>query len=213
MSTAHERWCERVDAAAEQRAIRIAEQREGMRGDRWSKWFSRSKLGSNVFYTRIDWLRGELIGEGWPDDGQSMMMGPLHLSVAFADGGWFSRSQSYSFGIGGLHGRWVVGFGALRYVCDLLGLIPPRRLKGEGAVPDPELLRAELDRQRREDQESLSERAKLLLTPESQMSYLPEAVFQAMGISRPRFGLDETDTAVMLDAGSWAFLARVGGVA
>ena len=137
MSTAHERWCERVDAATEQRAIRIEEERIGMRGEHWSKWFSRSKLGCDVFFTRIDWLRGYLIGEGWPDDGQSMIMGPLHLSVAFADGGWFSRSQSYSFGIGGLNGQWVVGFGALRYLCDVLSLVPPRRLKGEGPMMPP----------------------------------------------------------------------------
>lgn len=204
-----ERWETRRAAIV----ARIDGEREGMRGDRWSRWFSRSKLGGNVFYARIDWLRGDLIAEGWPDDGSLMVMGPMHLSVAFADGGWFSRSQSYSFGIGGLHGQWIVGFGALRHVCDLLGLVPPRRLKGEAAVPDLGRLRAELDRQKREDQEALAERAKLLLTPESQYSFLPEAVFGAMGITRPRLGLDEADTALMIDAGAWEFLERVGGVA
>ena len=142
-----------------------------------------------------------------------MIMVPLHLSVAFADGGWFSRSQSYSFGIGGLDGQWIVGFAAMRYVCDLLGLVPPRRLKGELAVPDPDRLRAEMERQRCEDREQLTERAKLLLTAETQYSYLPEAVFGLMGIERPRLGLDEADTALMLDAGAWEFLDRVGGVA
>jgi len=204
---------EQWDAQVAAIEARIEAERQEMRGDLWSRWFARSRLGRNVFYSRIDWLRGDLIGEGWPDDGVSMMMGPLHLSVALADGGWFSRAQSYSFGIGGLHGQWIVGFAALRFVCDLLSLVPPRRLKGESAVPDPERLRAELERQKTHDQEALAERAKLLLTPETQHSYLPDAVFGAMGIARPRFGLDEMDTAVMLDAGSWAFLARVGGVA
>ena len=210
MATSFERWAERFDSAAEARLIAIEEQREAMRGDRWSVWFSRSRLGCNVFYTRIDWLQGELIGQGFPDDGASMIMGPTHLSVAFADGGWFSRSQSYSFGIGGLHGQWIVGFGALRYVCDHLGLVAPRRLKGEVAVPDPARLRAEIDRQRREDREMLAERARLLLTPETQVSYLPDAVFGLMGIQRPRFGLDEAATAIMLDAGAREFLERVG---
>jgi len=208
MGYTEEEW----DARVAEQIARIEKEREGMRGDRWSMWFSRSRLGRNVFYCRITWLRGTLIGEGFPDDGSLMVMGPLHLSVAFADGGWFSRSQSWSFGFGGLHGQWIVGFAALRYVCDVLGLVPPRRLAGELSVPDPGRLRTEIDRQRREDQESLSERAKLLLTAETQYSYLPEAVFGLMGVERPRLGLDEADTALMLDAGAWEFLERVGGV-
>lgn len=212
MSASFERWAEQFDARVEARSERITAEREEMRGDRWSRWFGRSRLGRNVFSCRVSWLQGDLRREGWPEDARSMLMGPTHLSVAFADGGWFSRIQSWSFGIGGLHGEWVVGFGALRYVCDLLGLVPPRRLKGETAVPDLGLLRAEIERQKAEDGDLLAERARLLLTPESQYSYLPEAVFAGLGIRRPRFGLDEADTAVMLDVGSWAFLARVGGV-
>jgi len=208
MGYTEEEW----DARVAEQIARIEKEREGMRGGRLSMWFSRSRLGRNVFYCRITWLRGTLIGEGFPDDGSLMVMGPLHLSVAFADGGWFSRSQSWSFGFGGLHGQWIVGFAALRYVCDVLGLVPPRRLAGELSVPDPGRLRTEIDRQRREDQESLSERAKLLLTAETQYSYLPEAVFGLMGVERPRLGLDEADTALMLDAGAWEFLERVGGV-
>ncbi len=191
----------------------IDSEREAMVGDRWSEHFGRSRLGRNVFFCRVAWLHKILLGEGYPDDYASMMMGPAHLSVAFADGGWFARWQSWSFGIGGLHGQWIVGFAALRHICDLLGLVPPRRLRGEQGIPDPDLLRIEVERQMRLERPALEERARLLLTAETQYSYLPDAVFGLMGAPRPRLGLDETDTALMLDAGSWEFLERVGGAA
>lgn len=85
------------------------------------------------------------------------------------------------------------------------------RLRGVAAVPDPARLREEDARQAAEECGAMTEPACLLPTPETQYGYLPDQVFQMAGIPRPRVGLDEADTALMLDAGSWQFPTRVGG--
>jgi hypothetical protein len=173
--------------------------------------FGRSDLGANVFACRLEWLGDFLNCQGFAHQAQWSVMGPFHESLAFADGGWFSRVQSHSIGgFGALEGQWVVGFAAFRHVCALLGLIAPRLLKGERAIPDPELLAQEVLRQKTEDRQAMEARAELLLTPETAVRHIPEAVFrQLWGGPKPRFGLDERDTALMLDVTSYEFLRRV----
>jgi hypothetical protein len=185
--------------------------RETVRGDRWSKHLSRSDLGANVFACRLEWLGDFLNHQGFAHQAQWTVMGPFHESLAFADGGWFLRHRGNSIGgFGVLTGQWIVGFAAFRHVCALLGLVPPRLLKGERAIPDPELLAREVLRQKTEDRKAMEARAELLLTPETAVQHIPEAVFrQLWGGPKPRFGLGERDTALMLDLTSVEFLRRV----
>ena len=72
---AQENWNDHRDAAAAQGAAERERRRQGVRGDHWSRWFSRSRLGRNVFYCRIEWLQGVLVAEGWPHAGFSMSEG------------------------------------------------------------------------------------------------------------------------------------------
>jgi hypothetical protein len=104
----------------------------------------------------------------------------------------------------------VVGFGALRHLCALLRLEPPRLLKEERTLPHPVLLAGEVARQMRDEREALSERARLLLTIDTALAHVPDAVFRMLGVpERPRTGLDEAGTAAVLHATAAAFAERV----
>ncbi|MFH1330982.1 MAG: hypothetical protein ABIJ48_10080 [Actinomycetota bacterium] len=148
---------------------------EAVRGDHWSKNFSRSDLGANVFACRLEWLGDFLNLQGFAHHAQWTVMGPFHESLAFADGGRFLRHRGNSIGgFGVLAGQWIVGFAAFRHVCTLLGLVPPRLLKGEQSIPDPQLLAREVQRQKTEDRKAMEARAELLLTPETAVQHTRE---------------------------------------
>jgi hypothetical protein len=72
----------------------------------------------------------------------------------FADGGW-EAYYNYTWGDAPQRGDRVYGWGALRFLCAINGIDPPRRrLKGEPFYPDTRLLVAtvwdQLDRYRNE---------------------------------------------------------------
>jgi len=127
---------------------------------RWSEVFSRSTLGSNVFYCRF-WLpiygpiEKPFEGTGIPASITGSLFGSTCRDAVFLDGGVIHREPPYMFG---LRGGWIIGFGAFRYVCHLLDLVQPRRLKGEPEVPTRSQLRELLVRQVRDDQPLLKRR-------------------------------------------------------
>ena len=138
-----------------ERRIEFAANRRTTPG-RWSDYFSRSSIGDNVFYCRVwpprndaslweDKAPGFLVAATMPFNGaeppssiQSSLFSSAYFTVAFLDGGLYdARRIGWS---GNLNGSWVLGYSALRYMCDVLNLEQPRRLKGELRVlPLPEV--------------------------------------------------------------------------
>jgi hypothetical protein len=53
-------------------------------------------------------------------------------SAAFLDGGVMSKAGDYFVG---LHGAWIIGREALRFLCFELGLKPPRWSRSARAAP------------------------------------------------------------------------------
>lgn len=132
---------------------------------RWSQVFIRRR--PNVFKVRgqyeysLPW--GRVRGLAVNSESQQRLMAGTTTAWVFLDGGltviekeWPEAYDSDVFA----DGIWVVGTAALRAVCDVLDLVPPRRLATEAHVPTPDEVRADLAAHR------------TLLTPAKQARHL-----------------------------------------
>jgi hypothetical protein len=131
---------------------------------KWSDEFSRSSLGQNVFYCRtwnINFV-AQFKEVGIPIyDPVGTMFGNEKLDAVFLDGGFIGR---YPYGFLGLRGQWIIGYGALRYICATNDLTQPRKLKEEKYVPTVEELKARLKEQLENERDILEARFALLRT-------------------------------------------------
>ena len=101
----------------------------------WSEFFGFSKYGDGIWFDRCE------IGgvPGAPTTASGNLRARVGTS-RYADGG-----QSWQF-VSGFpddekDGSWIKGWGAMRFLCHLLGVRPPsRRLKSEPFLPDQGVL-------------------------------------------------------------------------
>jgi hypothetical protein len=142
---------------------------------RWADRFSRSRLHDNIFYVRGThethwgardrWV--DILGQittvlehhGVPvkeySSGSPINASSYEFYAAFLDGGVVSLAGDY---FTGLHGAWVKGRLALRFLCYELDLSQPRFRGETDAVPSHEELRAQIYDQTHSGREILLER-------------------------------------------------------
>ena len=105
---------------------------------RWSDNFSRSTFGPAIWFDRAGF--GSNIQGGIDVKTGGGMFCGSGSEIIFADGG-STYYSNYTFSDANRAGHRVYGWGTLRFLCHVNGLVPPsRRLAGEPFLPDPDLV-------------------------------------------------------------------------
>jgi hypothetical protein len=129
----------------------------------WSRKFRRSTMGPHIWSTQslevvrlVERLDLSMAGfRGGPG------LSPDVRAIAFLDGGYLSSGAGW----GQFAGRWIIGIEAMAWVCDRLGIRPPKELRGF----DPDVLNRKMERQRRNPKRLMEASRELRSTNKSQL--------------------------------------------